>query len=400
MLDRAVVENSPALAAALAVMSAGKSSADEAGDGPTATRKPYEPRPSQTSRPRKEARRQASVRSKPTRRTPAAPVTEIPGAIALPSTTRPVPQETLSAPAEADDGHSKAATHSAPAIVGEITAVMRRYNDLRRAKQRLLLQAIATCRIACDGDKEAAAKLFAKPTPEIIAWLVPYMDAMAPLDHAIAEQAKLLEKLGKSLPVYEWCKSVPGLGPRFLSMIVGECGIGPGEYRSVSALWKRMGMAVIDGERQRRVTGDAALVHGYVATRRSLMWNIGGSIMKAQIRGEKDDDGKKIEGGSRAIGEYGQLYLDRKAYELERSNAGAYAEVAAALVKSAKREGKTPNAHNLEGRLSPSHLNNRAKRYIEKRLLRELWKAWRRASSRADTSTKPPASNPIPAGEV
>ncbi len=102
-----------------------------------------------------------------------------------------------------------------------------------------------------------------------------------------------------------------------------------------------MGMAVIGGERQRRVAGEGAIEHGYVARRRSLMWNIGECLIKAQVRKDPADETKRI-----AIGSYGQVYLDRKAYEQTRTESLALA-------------------------------HNRAKRYMEKRLLRELWKAWR-----------------------
>jgi hypothetical protein len=246
-----------------------------------------------------------------------------------------------------DDGLLNNDHQRMSAIVGEITVHYRRYEDMRRARQRLELQAMATCRSYCDGDKVAGAKLYKEPTSDVMIWLMPYMTAIEPLDAAIAEQEKLLDKFGKKLPVTEWLNEINGLSPRFLAMIVGECGIGPGEYRSVSALWKRMGMAVINGERQRRVTGDAAIEHGYVARRRSLMWNIGISIMKQQVRSEKDDKGKKIDGTDYAIGVYGQLYLDRKAYEATKSD-------------------------------KPIVIHARAKRYMEKRLLRELWKAWRK----------------------
>ncbi|MGN6290429.1 MAG: hypothetical protein ACTHNA_14335 [Sphingopyxis terrae] len=254
-----------------------------------------------------------------------------------------------------DEGHVSADNQTPRALVGEIAAVYRRYEDLRRARQRLELQAMATCRIVCGGDKVAGAKLYKSPTPEVAVWLAPYEAAMAPLTDAIKEQEKLLTKLGKQLPVAKWADTVPGLSHRFLAAIVGECGIGPGEYRSVSALWKRMGMAVINGGRQRRVTGDAALEHGYVARRRSLMWNIGDQVAVRQgIRNPKDEDGKPT--GAVAINEWGALYLERKEYELARES----------------EPGKP---------MTPMHAHNRAKRYVEKRLLRELWKAWRKATN-------------------
>lgn len=264
-----------------------------------------------------------------------------------------------------DLGQIADATHHSGALIAEISLIYRRYEDLRRARQRLELQAIATCRTFCGGDKGEGMKLYRKPTLEVEIWLEPYRLAMQPLTDAIKEQEKRLTKLGKQMPVAAWADTVPGLSPRFLAAIVGECGMGPGEFRTVSALWKRMGMAVIGGERQRRKTGDAALLHGYVARRRALMWNIGDQVAVRQgIRNPKDADGNPT--GAVAINEWGALYLERKAYELARSTEDAPVTL--------------------------MHAHNRAKRYVEKRLLRSLWQEWRRAAVAKETISTLPAA--------
>jgi hypothetical protein len=244
-------------------------------------------------------------------------------------------------------------------LIGQIVEQWRRRQDMLRAHQRLNLQAQAVCRRFVDGDKVAAGKLWAKvrddPAHDLRMWLGPFLLAMEPLEGAQREIERQLAKLAKQLPCHAWALGVRGLGDVSLAAIVGECGIGPGEFRSVSALWKRMGLAVIGGGRQRRITGDAALEHGYSAQRRALLWNIGGNIIKGQIRSEKGEDGKKLEGTSFALGELGQVYLDRKAYLVARN---------ASLVDP----------------WSPLHIHNDAKRYMEKRLLRQLWAEWRRAT--------------------
>lgn len=260
------------------------------------------------------------------------------------------PAPTPSASGGADEGLLERVNQFAPALVSEITMNHRRYEDLRRARARLHLQALAVCRGLSDGDKTVAAKLLAKPTPDAAAWLAPYLAAMTPLDEAIERQQNVLTKLGRKLPVADWAAGILGISHRQLAMIVGECGIGPGEFRTPSALWKRMGLAVIEGERQRRVVGDAALVHGYVPRRRALMWNIGETILKAQIRNPRGPDNKPT-GDRFAIGQYGQIYIDRRALEATKDERDCV-------------------------------IHNRSKRYIEKRLLRELWKAWRAAIPR------------------
>lgn len=148
----------------------------------------------------------------------------------------------------------------------------------------------------------------------------------------IAAQRKEVEKplckAARKLPIYEWAKGVRGLGDLSLAAIVGEAG-DIGKYRSVAALWKRMGLAVIDGGRQRLIAGDAALIHGYNPMRRAAMHVIGTNLIRS------------------ANPEYRALYDERKAYELARE-------------------------------VSKAQAHNRSLRYIEKRLLREMWKAWRR----------------------
>lgn len=262
---------------------------------------------------------------------------------------------------DSGEGQTRRGAQNAIALAGSLAIETRRYVDLRRAKARLDLQVKAMCRYACDGDTKAGQKLYAEIAKapksalaiDVAGMAVPYFKAMEPLDHAIEGIAKTIAKLGRQAPEWYWAASVSGLSDRFLGLVIGELGATPGQFKSVSAVWKRMGLAVMSDGRQRRVTGDAALEHGYVARRRSLMWNIGESMIKQQVRkapedglpgsNASDDDQARV-----AIGPYGEIYLERKAFELTR----------------------------VESR---AHAHNRAKRYMEKRLLRELWKASRAA---------------------
>lgn len=265
---------------------------------------------------------------------------------------------------EVNDRLSPVESQSIGAIVDLIVELHRRRWDMVRARQRLELQAQAVCRRLEGGDKTKAAKMWAAVRKDgdhpLRSWLAPYLAAMQPLlDEQAMTEKRLLAEVRK-LPVIPWAQGIRGLGELSLSAIIGECGTGPGNFRSVSALWKRMGLAVIDGGRQRRIAGEAAIEHGYNAQRRSIMWNIGDLIIRAQIRVVKDEDGEKTDQRI-ALGDLGQLYLDRKVYEAER-------------VETA------------------GHAHNRAKRYMEKRLLRMLWQAWRQTKPVAETSHAPSAS--------
>lgn len=190
-----------------------------------------------------------------------------------------------------------------------------------------------------------------------------------------------LAELAQLLPVWPFVDGIRGAGALGLAQIVGECG-DLGSYRSVAGLWKRMGLAVltwcdacrraipadaraagrcpwcgaddIRHERQRRIRGDAALVHGYAPTRRSVMWNIGESLLK------QNRDGV-----------YRTLYLRRKEIEALKPPCGHISDG-----RACKNDEGTACA--------PGHVHNRARRYVEKRFLKDLRAAWRRAVPRAE----------------
>lgn len=69
----------------------------------------------------------------------------------------------------------------------------------------------------------------------------------------------------------------------------------------------------------------------------------------------------------------------------ESEDAGGYAEIAARMLADAKGRAipaATKKAWS-DGKLTPGHIDKRASRYVEKRLLRMLWQAWRGTSSTA-----------------
>jgi len=74
-------------------------------------------------------------------------------------------------------------------------------------------------------------------------------------------------------------------------------------------------------------------------------------------------------------------------------------KAAATIVDRMKRAGSKPLKENLEGKLTKSHHHNRAKRYVEKRLLRNLWRAWRTAIITAPTIKRLPHANLLQAAE-
>lgn len=167
---------------------------------------------------------------------------------------------------------------------------------------------------------------------------------------AVAE----MERLASTLPVWTaFGEGVKGFGARSLAVIVAEAG-DLSAYPTHSHLWKRMGLAVMDGVRQgglrKTASAEGWIVHGYSARRRSFMFVIGDVLVKKQ-------------------GYYREVYLARKEYERARA-------VAAGLTVAPSAKIPAKRQHEF---MSDGHIHRRAQRYMEKRLLRHLWQAWRRA---------------------
>lgn len=236
-------------------------------------------------------------------------------------------------------------------IIAQIRETHRQRQDLHRAEKSLTLQIKAIERRlnrlggidhkCCDSRKKIVGSANPtgdevhghpdiQPRPDDIAYFasLPLQEARALIHKNRLAPERNMAKLAKRLPVYSFVEGVHGFGAIGLAQIVGEAG-DLSNYANPAKLWKRMGLAVINGKSQRRVAGAGALEHGYSPQRRSIMYCIGDSMIKKQNA-------------------YRELYLARKIVE----------------------EQKMPEGTKL-------HWHRRAQRYMEKRLLRDLWRAWR-----------------------
>jgi hypothetical protein len=192
----------------------------------------------------------------------------------------------------------------------------------------------------------------------------PWVDLLNASERKIADRVK-------ALPVYEFMKSVKGFGEVGLGALVAEAGRGFGEFRTVSALWKRMGVAVIDGDRQRKHKDKVkAEAHGYSPRRRSQLWQVMDSLFKHQWRGDKDQDGKnpKLTGKpvavpAHATGPYGEVYAQRLAHTLPR------------ILATEDLPATIGERFNPE-RWTAKRCDNDARRVASKALLRDLWRVW------------------------
>lgn len=256
-----------------------------------------------------------------------------------------------------------------PSLIAHIRALYKQRNDIIRAHGNLTRQAISICRHAAgyntflpEKERGAAMKRGDRMLADLKAGeegAVALVGMSAGYLLNVIEQAefdkqkrrieRLMEKSAIGMGADLFIADTKGFSYTMLANIIGEAG-DLANYGTVSRLWKRMGLAVIDGKRQSKQSDVAtAMAHGYNPARRSAMWNIGESILKQHLRNVKDEEGNRTD-QSIAIGHYGEVYLDhKKRLAVERQD------------------------------MTKAHIHNRAKRYMEKRLLRDLWLAWNRA---------------------
>jgi len=334
------------------------------------------------------------------------------------------PEPTRSAPRagkpHTDDGQATIATQCASAVVGSpipdaandlaqpepaapypgthpshhdrinsIIEVYRLRQDMIRARTKLILQAQASLRRGFNGDKDLAAKTFAEASKDLAhdyrGQISPYLGALEILDEQQSAYEKWLVRDVKGLPIYAWAKAIKGFGDLSLACIIGETSgfanddiyyrgklhlkagqfYSVGDFKCVSALWKRMGLAVLNGHRQgnpgKGATADDWVKEGYSKTKRSVMWNVGNSLILSMGK-FRPMFGEDVD----ANPEYTVLqkvFANRCRYEAQRLPS---------------KDG-TPIKESATGKESYSlHAANRAKRYTEKRLLRMLYSEWRR----------------------
>lgn len=210
----------------------------------------------------------------------------------------------------------------------------------------------------------------------------------------------------RSLPVWPFVKTISGFAEKGLAVIAGEASIPIGDYRTVSGLWKRMGLAVVDGRSQRRVKGKRGTDEerkrlAYVPRRRAECWAFTDPLLRLQMCSEfravkeaievrpaalaaceeagidikkikKVDDALAeilnehgIVAEGYATGPYGQVYMRRKQYTTPR------------IAATAHLPDKSGEILNPE-KWTPLRCHRDAARVMFKELLKDLWVEWRR----------------------
>lgn len=255
-------------------------------------------------------------------------------------------------------------------LISDITYLWRLRQRWHKAEKSLILQGKALCRSNVpEGDKKLATELFDRVADEketdtgISSALQPFLLSIDHFESSRKGIEKELVKMARKLPAYDWVKSVHGIGDGGYASIIGEAG-DITKYKSVAALWKRMGLAVIDGGRQRCVSNvDDALVHGYNPSRRSVMWNVGTNLIGGMGRGKRPAPNADL--SDYDWHPYEKLFVERCRYECANNPE----KMALATVE---KDGELKESY-------PKHAQSRAKRYVEKRFLRDLYAQWKSA---------------------
>lgn len=272
-------------------------------------------------------------------------------------------------------GHAEVAE-----LIKQVKALWKRRQRWHKAEKSLTLQCFSLCWSHIGGgveNKKLAGKLLKRiedggaSAEDLFAEIscAPLLAARGMIRKEREGVERTLSKMARGLPAYPWVKGVYGAGDLSFAAIVGEAG-DLGSYKSRSALWKRMGLAVIDGERQQKKSGDAAKEHGYSPARRSVMWNIGGVLVGGMGHGPRPAVGEDVTLRD-DLSPYQKLFVERLRYEAERDPESHRKDPVASAKTGELRESFS------------SHAANRARRYVEKRFLRDLYGEWRRATGQA-----------------
>jgi hypothetical protein len=184
---------------------------------------------------------------------------------------------------------------------------------------------------------------------------------MAHIDIEKAPTVGHIWRFGGQDPTQEWYsrEKAKALVADYLGSRPGEVGV-QGAIAFAETLGRRINLPLTNAKGEPvALTVDS--LSAWTAKRpwnadlKTLIWKIGESFVKVSGR---DDD------------VYGKLYLQRKAQEIERNDAGDFADQAAAVLER-KKIGKGTEAygHYSKGKLPPAHIHARAKRWAVKLFL-------------------------------
>ena len=253
------------------------------------------------------------------------------------------------------------------ALTRQLKAILRR----KKASARTLPRTHSPSSAASpetEGGQQAKATPDGSASFGLFTYTQPIEDARKLVEHSRKQAEKELVHLAKQLPVYAYfVEPLHGFGALGFAQIIGEAG-NLSDYTNPAKLWKRFGLGLVGDIRQQRRTNKAeALEHGYSPRRRAVMFVIGDALLRNKNA-------------------YKDLWNARKEYEIAKATA-------AGLTIRAAKKGDSRNDI-VNGYITKKHIQFRCNRYVEKRLLRDLWRAWRDHSTCATQGLPVALSSP------
>lgn len=198
---------------------------------------------------------------------------------------------------------------------------------------------------------------------EFIGWLNTNLDVLEGQIRAV------LDKWSAAQPMGEWARQVVGIGPVISAGLLANIDIT--KAPTVGHIWRFAGL----DPSSKWTKGQK---RPWNASLKRLCWLMGESFVK--VSGNKND-------------RYGKLYLERKAYEQKRNDAGELAHVAKERLeqKHAKQLDPELKALLATGKLPMKALHERSKRWAVKLFLAH----WHSEAYRLHYGTEPPKPYPI-----
>ena len=199
----------------------------------------------------------------------------------------------------------------------------------------------------------------------IVAWLENQMEMLENQIKSVLDKWSAAQHMGA------WAREIVGIGPVISAGLLANIDIR--KAPTVGHIWRFAGLdPTCKWERKQKRPWNASL--------KRLCWLIGESFVK--VSGHKNDI-------------YGKLYLQRKEYERQQNEAGAYVEQAKSRLES-MRVKNTPEAKGIiaifeTGKLLPIALHERSKRWTVKLFLAH----WHEEAYRHEYGSEPPMPYPL-----
>lgn len=183
---------------------------------------------------------------------------------------------------------------------------------------------------------------------QLVLNMMPFLEGRKPFVEAQKAIEAKVSALVKELPIYDWFTSHRGLKAMSLAHLVGSGDKDWAEFPKPASLWKWYGLDVQGGHAPKMSAGKTRT---FKPERRAAAIGIIGEQLIKQDKGK-----------------WKALYDKRKEYELRMAaERGLTVKPSASITPKQKASGLF---------MSKGHVANRARRYMVKQFLKEMWELW------------------------